>query len=104
VLHRLAGHTRGIWSLSFAPNGRRLANGGGDGITRLWSLGAPPGLHLTLIGMPGGWAAVAPDGRYKVDGAVGEAFWYAIGMRRFEIGELDDHLAEVTRLSADASF
>jgi len=50
------------------------------------------------------WAALAPDGRYKLEGDVGGQFWHAIGMCRFETGELDSHLPDVRQLALDAAF
>ena len=107
-LHTLAGHTRGVWSLAFNPAGDLLASGGDDGTTRLWSLGSGSSAHpetaVTLLGLPEGWAALAPDGRYKIDGDVAGQFWHAIGMCRFETGELDEHLPEVRQLPTDVPF
>ncbi|MGQ0574635.1 MAG: pentapeptide repeat-containing protein [Pseudonocardia sp.] len=100
----LVGHTGSVRSLDFSPDGAQLASGSADGTTRLWTVGAHPAHRVTLLGLPEGWAAVAPDGRYKLGGDVGEAFWHVVGMRRFEIGELDDHLPEVTRLQLDTPF
>jgi hypothetical protein len=60
--------------------------------------------RLTLLGLPEGWAALAPDGRYKLEGDVGGQFWHAIGMCRFETGELDPYLPGVRQLPLDAAF
>jgi hypothetical protein len=43
-----------------------------------------------------GWAAMTPEGRYKAGG-----FWHAIGLCRFEPGELDEHISGL-RLPDDA--
>lgn len=49
--------------------------------------------HLaTLVHGPDGWAAFAPDGRYKVHGDVKHVFSHVVGGCRFEAGELDDDL------------
>ena len=59
---------------------------------------------MTLLGLPEGWAAFAPDGRYKFDGEVTGQFWHVIGMCRFEPGELDPYLTEIRQLAQDAPF
>lgn len=104
-LNTLTGHTRGVWSLAFNPAGDLLASGSDDGTTRLWSVaGGEPAVRMTLLGLPEGWAALAPDGRYKLEGDVTGQFWHAIGMCRFEIGELDAHVAGIRQLPPDVPF
>ncbi len=39
-----------------------------------------------------GWVAFTPTGHYRVSGDLGGAFWYVIGLCRFELGELDPFL------------
>jgi WD40 repeat protein len=104
-LHTLTGHTRSVWSVTFSPSGDWLATGSDDGTTRVWSLaGDEPVLRLTLLGLPEGWAALAPDGRYKLEGNVGGQFWNVINMCRFETGELDSYLSEVRQLALETPF
>jgi len=101
-LRTLPGHSRRVWSLAFNPAGSLLASGGDDGTARLWRLtGGPPRLGVTLLGLPEGWAALADDGRYKLDGDVAGRFWHVIGMCRFESGELDEELPEVRHVPPD---
>jgi WD40 repeat protein len=109
-LHTLEGHKRRVWSLTFDPTGRLLASGGDDGNIILWSRPeegdprAAPEIRAILLGLPEGWAALAPDGRYKFEGNTGGQFWHVIGMSRFESGELDPYLPEVRQLAVDAPF
>ena len=55
-------------------------------------------------GLPEGWAALAPDGRYKIQGEVAGQFWHVIGMPRFELGELDAYLPGVRQVPLDSQF
>jgi WD40 repeat protein/3',5'-cyclic AMP phosphodiesterase CpdA len=105
-LHTLTGHSRRVWSVDFSPSGTLLASGGDDGTVRLWDLTAPAGptLRVTLLGLPDGWAALAPDGRYKLDGTTSGEFWHLIGMCRFEPGKLDSYLSKVRSLAPEAEF
>ncbi|MGW4737306.1 WD40 domain-containing protein [Nocardia xishanensis] len=105
-LHTMEGHKRRVWSLAFDPAGRRLASGGDDGNTILWTLpgghDAAPAVRAVLLGLPEGWAALTPDGRYKFEGNIAGQFWHVIGMTRFESGELDPYLPEVEQIPVDA--
>ncbi|WP_049563633.1 TIR domain-containing protein [Nonomuraea sp. SBT364] len=101
LVHTLRGHSRRVWSVAYSPVSGLLASAGDDGVVILWE-GAER--HATLLGLPEGWAALAPDGRYKVHGETAGQFWHVIGMSRFELGELDPHLPGVRQVPLDASF
>ncbi|MFG1680212.1 TIR domain-containing protein [Nonomuraea sp. NPDC049269] len=100
-LRTLAGHTRRVWSVAFSPAADLLASAGDDGVVILWA-GAER--RATLLGLPEGWAALAPDGRYKIQGEVSGQFWHVIGMSRFELGELDPYLSGVRQVPLDSPF
>ncbi|MGH3112793.1 MAG: hypothetical protein ACRDOP_04925, partial [Gaiellaceae bacterium] len=57
-------------------------------------------LRVTLVGLPDGWAALLPSGAYKVGGDHA-GLWWAVGLCRFEPGELDPYIPEIRRFDAD---
>ena len=100
-------HGRRVSAIAFSPDGSLLASGGDDGAARIWRVHAgEPYLspQLTLLGLPEGWAAFSPDGRYKSGGSTAGEFWHVIGLCRFEPGELDPYLPEMRRLPPGAPF
>ncbi|MEU6778840.1 TIR domain-containing protein [Nonomuraea angiospora] len=99
--HTLAGHARRVWSVAFSPVSDLLASAGDDGVVILWEGGER---RATLLGLAEGWAALAPDGRYKVHGEPAGQFWHVIGMSRFELGELDPYLPGVRQMPLDSPF
>ncbi|GAA3207627.1 WD40 domain-containing protein [Nonomuraea helvata] len=101
TLHELAGHARRVWSVAFSPVSDLLASAGDDGVVILWEGGER---RATLLGLAEGWAALAPDGRYKVQGEPAGQFWHVIGMSRFELGELDPYLPGVRQVPLDSPF
>jgi WD40 repeat protein/transcriptional regulator with XRE-family HTH domain len=104
-LHALSGHTRRVNSVAFSPVHPLVASASDDGTIILWDLAGESPAHLaTLLGLPDGWAALTPDGRYKQEGEVLGEFWYAVNMVRFAPGELDAHLPTIRRLATDAGL
>ncbi|MFE3053092.1 WD40 repeat domain-containing protein [Nocardia sp. NPDC059239] len=98
------GHRNRVRSLAFAPSGRLLASAGNDGSIMLWSLTDPaaaPQPRGTLLGLPEGWVAFTPDGRYKTEGLTAGQFWHVIGLCRFEAGELDPYLPQIRQMELD---
>ena len=71
----LKGHTRGVNSLAFAPDGRTLASGSWDGTVRLWEV--LTGKERPIQNHPNGACAVAfsPDGRLLASGGSGGMVW-----------------------------
>lgn len=99
----LSGHTGAVNRLSFSNDGELLASAADDGDVRLWRIPRSGRLdqaapRSTLITLPNGWAAVAPDGRYKTYGHIEGELWHLVGMSRFELGELDGYLDEVRQV------
>ncbi|MFT3767787.1 MAG: pentapeptide repeat-containing protein [Minicystis sp.] len=96
----LEGHKDQVLRVAFSPDGLELASASKDGTIRLWS--TITGEHLaTLLPRSEGWAAVLPDGRFKMGGDIAGAFWHVIGLVRFEPGELDPYLPHPLRIPDD---
>jgi WD40 repeat protein len=96
--HTLVGHTGAVRSVAFAPGGRLLAAGGDDGTVRIWDA-ATGALLATLVSFAQhGWAALLPDGSYKLVGDPGESFRWVVGHCAFGPGELDSFDSAVRRL------
>ena len=90
-LRQCIGHQASVRSVAFSPDGHRLASGSDDGTIRLWEA-ALGKLLATFLQRPEGWVSFTPEGRYKLGGQIAGGFWYAIGLCRFEPGELDEFL------------
>jgi WD40 repeat protein/3',5'-cyclic AMP phosphodiesterase CpdA len=112
-LWRLGGTGTGVASTGAggAGAGGAATGGAGGGGTQGGAPGnsgsggsGAPSLWLTLLGLPEGWAALSPDGRYKQEGDVSGQFWHVVGMCRFDGGELGSYLPAVRRIPLDAGF
>jgi DNA-binding beta-propeller fold protein YncE len=101
LIHTLEAHTRPVRSVAFSPDNRWLATASNDRTVRIWNPTTGE-LAVTLIPFQEGWAAITPDGRYKLEGLPAGEFWFVAGMCRFEPGELDDYLPALRRLPPDA--
>lgn len=64
---RFAGHTRAVWSVTFSPDGNRLATGSDDATARIWdSTDGRELLRLTGHGDTVNEATFSPDGQWIV--------------------------------------
>ena len=98
--HKLEGHQGYVRSVCFSPDGERLASGADDRSVRLWDVATGACLAV-LFHAANGWVAFTPEGRYKMGGETTGAFWHAVGLCRFEPGELDPYWHHQLRVPDD---
>jgi WD40 repeat protein/serine/threonine protein kinase len=99
--HVLSGHLGAVRQVAWRPDGAVVATASLDGSIRLWKTGSGECLGA-LVGLPEGWVAFTPEGRYRTGGEVRGAFWHVVGLCRFEVGELDQYLPAPLRVEGDA--
>jgi WD40 repeat protein len=99
-LQTLTGHQEPVTSVSFLRDSHILCSSSADDTTRIWD--ADTGCCLGIFAaFPEGWVAFRPAGRFRIGGDVAGGFWHAIGLCRFEPGELDPYLDQPLRLADD---
>jgi len=92
-----------LTSLAWSPNGLWLATSTEGGAVQIRETHGFSVTH-TLLASDYGWASVSSAGAYKLDGDAAALFWYAMGMCRFEPGELDRYLPQIRRIQATDKF
>jgi WD40 repeat protein len=87
-------------SLAFHPRHRNLWVSGSGGFIAIL---APDTYEhkASLIFTQTGSAIFTPDGRYRVEGDIGDALWQRVGLHRFELGKVDPYLPHPARLPDD---
>jgi WD40 repeat protein len=86
----LTGHIDTVGTLAFSPDGTTLATGSDDRTIRLWETDTGSPIATLLPTQKDAWAAISPDGSYKSSGGdLRSAVWWAVRLRRFEIGEFN---------------
>ncbi|MBI2899565.1 MAG: pentapeptide repeat-containing protein [Planctomycetes bacterium] len=99
-LRRIDGFAGTVNSIGFVRDGSLLAAADANGI-QIHDARTAERL-ATLVPLPDGWAVLKPTGEYKLNGESAGAFWFNIGLCRFEPGELEPFLPSLVRLSLDA--
>ena len=69
--YTLLGHSRGVASVAFSPDGKRVVTGSSDSTARVWDLSGPTPAATVLEGHSGSIQSVAfsPDGKRVVTGS-----------------------------------
>jgi WD40 repeat protein len=101
---QLAGHQAAVTAVAFSPCDRRIATASRDSTVKLWqpTTGA---LVATMLGLPNnGWAMLAADGSYRVDGSPDDRLWWAIKLCRFSAGVLDRHVPAIHVRKVEEQF
>jgi WD40 repeat protein/3',5'-cyclic AMP phosphodiesterase CpdA len=85
-------------SLAFHPRNRSLWVSGSGGFIAIL---APDTYEhrASVIFTQTGSAIFTPDGRYRVEGEIGDALWQRVGLHRFELGRVDRYLPHPARLA-----
>jgi len=90
-LRAFKGHSGDVLSASFweKPGGTLLlVSSSTDGTIRIWNANNGGCLGI-LMAHDDSWAALRPDGRYRVVGDMKQYLWHVSGLARYELGELD---------------
>jgi hypothetical protein len=69
LVHTLKGHTQGVWSVSFSPDGKRIFSGSEDNTVRVWDAGKGQELLALKSGSEVHGLAVSPDGKRLAAGS-----------------------------------
>ncbi|SNQ50511.1 hypothetical protein FRACA_4790001 [Frankia canadensis] len=97
-IHTFIGHTSVLWEISFSPDGTVLVTAGEDGTCRTWNTTTGE-LTSTLIGLgDGGWITHLQRNHYRASSADDDVSWWAMGLCRFQLGELDAYVPGMTRI------
>ncbi len=96
VLATLEGHTNGVNSVAFSPDGKYMLSGSWDNTLKLWDFSKRT-LIREYIGHTGGVRSVAfsPDGKYAVSGSDDQTLRLWLVSSGKELRKFEGHEAEV---------